>query len=60
MAAPYFLMFDGRRLPLFTPLCPCGQGLAVRVQALLLPAMARLSERAVGRSEIGPRQAARP
>ncbi|MDR2324027.1 MAG: hypothetical protein LBE51_01295 [Acidovorax sp.] len=53
-------MSHGRRLPLFTPLCPCGQGLAVRVQALLLPAMARLSERAVGRSEIGPRQAARP
>ena len=38
---------------------PRGQGLAVRAQSLLLPVMARLSERAGVRSEIGPRQAAR-
>jgi len=39
---------------------PRGLGLPVRVQNLLLPVMARLSERAVVRREIGPRQAARP
>ena len=39
---------------------PRGLGLPVRAQNLLLPVMARLSERAVVRREIGPRQAARP